>query len=78
MIAIEGNDKLYLFSLELKSQNKGYANKQLANGRHFWCWLMALYKEHGLLAKQPVSYISVLVWQPRLQARKRHYYSYCA
>lgn len=72
LIAVVDQRKLYLFAIEIKSGNKEDYRKQLANGRHFWRWLIALCKEHGYLPLKPEPlYIAVLIWQPRKkQARK--------
>ena len=64
LIAVVDQSKLYLFAIEVKSERKNNYDKQLANGRHFWCWLIALCKEHGYLPLKPL-YIAVLIWQPR-------------
>ena len=64
LIAVFDQSKLYLFAIEIKSERKNNYNKQLANGRHFWGWLIALCKEHGYLPLKPL-YIAVLIWQPR-------------
>ena len=66
LIAVVDQSKLYLFAIEIKSSNKDDYRKQLANGRHFWCWLIALCKEHGYLPLKPKPlYIAVLIWKPR-------------
>ena len=66
LIAVAYRNKLYLFAIEVKSKNKDDNRRQLANGRHFWCWLIALCKEHGyLLSQSEPLYIAVLVWNPR-------------
>ena len=72
LIAVVDQSKLYLFAIEIKSGNKDDYRKQLANGRHFWHWLMALCKEHGYLPLKPKPlYIAVLIWKPRKkQVRK--------
>ena len=72
LIAVVDQRKLYLFAIEIKSGNKDDYRKQLANGRHFWCWLIALCKEHGYLPlKLEPLYIAVLIWKPReKQVRK--------
>ena len=72
LIAVVNQSKLYLFAVEIKSKRKNNYNKQLANGRHFWCWLIALFKEHGYLPLKPEPlYIAVLIWKPRKkQVRK--------
>ena len=64
--------KLYPFVIEIKLERKNNYNKQLANGRHFWCWLIALCKEYDYLSlhSEPL-YIAVLIWKPReKQVRK--------
>ena len=72
LIAVIDQSKLYLFAIETKSGNKDDYRKQLANGRHFWDWLIALFKEHGYLPSKPEPlYIAVLIWKPReKQVRK--------
>ena len=72
LIAVVDHSKLYLFAIEIKSGNKDDYREQLANGRHFWRWLIALYKEHGYLPPQSEPlYIAVLIWKPReKQVRK--------
>lgn len=72
LIAVVDQSKLYLFAIEIKSGNKDDYRKQLANGRHFWRWLIALCKEHGyLLPQSEPLYIAVLIWKPRKkQVRK--------
>lgn len=66
LIAVVDQNKLYLFAIEVKSGNKEDYRKQLANGRHFWGWLIALCKEHGyLLSQAEPLYIAVLIWKPR-------------
>ena len=72
LIAVVDQSKLYLFAIEIKSGYKVDYRKQLANGRHFWHWLMALCKEHGYLPLKPKPlYIAVLIWKPReKQVRK--------
>ena len=72
LIAVVDQRKLYLFAIEIKSGNKDDYRKQLANGRHFWRWLIALCKEHGYLPLKPEPlYIAVLIWKPRKkQVRK--------
>ena len=72
LIAVVHEDKLYLFAIEAKSGNKDDYRKQLANGRHFWHWLIALYKEHRYLPlKSKPLYMAVLIWKPReKQVRK--------
>ena len=72
LIAVVDQSKLYLFAIEIKSENKGDYRKQLANGRHFWRWLIALCKEHGYLPLKPEPlHIAVLIWKPRKkQVRK--------
>ena len=72
LIAVFDQSKLYLFTIEIKSERKNNSNKQLANGRHFWGWLIALCKEYGYLPLQSEPlYIAVLIWKPReKQARK--------
>ena len=72
LIAVVDQSKLYLFAIEIKSGNKDDYRKQLANGRHFWRWLITLCKEHGyLLLKPEPLYIAVLIWKLRKkQVRK--------
>ena len=72
LIAVVDPSKLYLFVIEIKSGSKNDNRKQLANGRHFWRWLIALCKEHGYLSPKPEPlYIAVLIWKPRKkQVRK--------
>ena len=72
LIAVFDQSKLYLFAIEIKTGSKGDYRKQLANGRHFWRWLIALCKEHGYLTLKPEPlYIAVLIWKPReKQVRK--------
>ena len=72
LIAVVDQSKLYLFAIEIKSGNKDDYHKQLANGRHFWRWLIALCKEYGYLPLKPEPlYIAVLIWKPRKkQVRK--------
>ena len=72
LIAVVYQSKLYLFAIEIKTGNKHNYRKQLANGRHFWRWLIALCKEHGYLPLQSAPlYIAVLIWKPReKQVRK--------
>ena len=72
LIAVVDQSKLYLFAIEIKSGNTEDYRKQLANGRHFWRWLIALCKEHGYLPLQSAPlYIAVLIWKPRKkQVRK--------
>ena len=72
LIAVVDQSKLYLFAIEIKSGSKNGNRKQLANGRHFWRWLIALCKEHGYLPSKPEPlYIAVLIWKPRKkQVRK--------
>ena len=72
LIAVVHQGKLYLFAIEAKSGNKDDYRKQLANGRHFWHWLIALCKEHGYLpSKSELLYMAVLIWKPRKkQVRK--------
>ena len=72
LIAVVDQSKLYLFAIEIKSENKDDYRKQLANGRHFWRWLIALCKEHDYLPPQSeLLYIAVLIWKPReKQVRK--------
>ncbi len=64
MIAMTYQQKLYLLAIELKSGDTGDYKKQLANGKHFWQWLMALCKEHGYINSVPI-YASVLIMEPR-------------
>ena len=62
LIAVVDQRKLYLFAIEIKSGNKDDYRKQLANGRHFWRWLIALCKEHSYLPLKPEPlYIAVLI-----------------
>ena len=72
LIAVVDQSKLYLLAIEVKSERKNNYNKQLANGRYFWAWLIALCKEHGYLPLKPEPlYIAVLIWKPReKQVRK--------
>ena len=72
LIAVFDQSKLYLFAIEIKTGSKDDYRKQLANGRHFWHWLIALCKEHGYLTLKPEPlYIAVLIWKPReKQVRK--------
>ena len=72
LIAVVDQRKLYLFAIEIKTGNKDDYCKQLANGRHFWRWLIVLCKEHGYLPLKPEPlYIAVLIWKPRKkQVRK--------
>ena len=72
LIAVVDQSKLYLFAIEIKTGNKDDYRKQLANGRHFWRWLIALCKEHGYLPLEPEPlYVAVLIWKPReKQVRK--------
>ena len=72
LIAVVDQSKLYLFAIEIKTRNKDDYRKQLANGRHFWRWLIALCKEHDYLPLQSEPlYIAVLIWEPReKQVRK--------
>ena len=72
LIAVVHQNRLYLFAIEAKSGNRDDYRKQLANGRHFWHWLIALCKEHEYLPLQSEPlYIAVLIWEPReKQVRK--------
>lgn len=72
LIAFVDQSKLYLLAIEIKSGSKDDYRKQLANGRHFWRWLIALCKEHSYLPLKPEPlYIAVLIWKPRKkQVRK--------
>ena len=72
LIAVVDKSKLYLFAIEIKTGNKYDYREQLANGRHFWQWLIALCKEHDYLPLQSAPlHIAVLIWKPRKkQVRK--------
>ncbi len=72
LIAVVHQNRLYLFAIEAKSGNENDNRRQLANGRHFWHWLIALCKEHGYLpSKSEPLYMAVLIWKPRKkQVRK--------
>ncbi len=72
MAAVLRRDRLYLFAVEIKTADKGDANRQLANGRLFWRWLMELYRRHGHLPEAlTISYIRLLAWQPEEQPADR-------
>ncbi len=72
MAAVLHRDRLYLFSIEIKTADKGDANRQLANGRLFWRWLMDLYRRHGHLpGSVNVFHVGLLVWQPKQKVRQR-------
>ena len=65
LAAVWHADQLYLFAIEVKTGNKDDANKQIANGQHFWAWLEALLKEHGYLHAE-IRHIDLLIWKPRI------------
>ncbi len=69
IVAIWHKQTLYLLIIEQKTAHKGYYRKQLANGKLFCDWLIALYKEHGHWSGKPV-FIGMLIWQPRNSPRK--------
>ncbi len=72
MIAVLHNQKLYLFSVEVKSRHKGDARKQLVNGQLFWRWLIHLCKRHHHLSQSTdVCYISLLIWSPRERSPRK-------
>ncbi len=72
MVAVLRRDQLYLFAVEIKTADKGDANRQLVNGRLFWRWLMSLYRRHGCLpGTVNVFHVGLLVWQPKQKVRQR-------
>ncbi len=70
LIAVRHVDALYLFAVEVKTANKNGHNRQLANGKHFWSWLEALYREHGYL-NETVQHVGLLIWQPRAKSIRK-------
>ncbi len=69
IVAIWHKQTLCLLIIEQKTKHKGNYKKQLANGKLFCDWLVALYKEHGYWSGKPV-FIGMLIWQPRNSPRK--------
>ncbi|NKC13561.1 MAG: hypothetical protein GKR94_15620 [Gammaproteobacteria bacterium] len=64
LIAVSHANTLYLFAIEVKTAHKDDYKKQLANGKYFWDWLIALFREHGYL-NETVQHIGLLIWWPR-------------
>lgn len=62
-------NKIYLFVVEIKTNNQGEYEKQLINGKLFCDWLIALCREHKYLdSKAEITVISLLIWEPRRSA----------
>lgn len=61
---------LYFFVVEQKTGNKDDYARQLANGKFFCEWLVALWCHHGYCDAASVRYVGMLVWQPRQSPRK--------
>ncbi len=69
IVAIWHKQTLCLLIIEQKTAHKDHYKKQLANGKLFCDWLIALYKEHGHWSGKPV-FIGLLIWEPRNSPRK--------
>ena len=71
IITLKRNNELYLFCIEVKTAHKNSYEKQLANGRIFCDWLIALYKRHDHWKIGSVYILGVLIWQPREKAVRK-------
>ena len=70
IIALWNGGKLYFVVVEQKTANKNDYDKQLANGKLFCEWLVALFVHHGYCHSQSVEYVGLLVWEPRPSPRR--------
>ena len=64
IILYEDGNGTYCILIEQKTSNQSQFKKQLANGKLFCEWLIALCKEHNYTPREPVQYFGVLVWKP--------------
>lgn len=65
IVLLEHEARLYLTIIEQKTGDEADYERQLANGKFFCEWLMALFREHGYLGNSTISYYGVLIWEPR-------------
>lgn len=70
IVALPHKGSLYFFVVEQKTGNKDDHARQLANGKLFCEWLVALWRHHGYCDAASVHYIGLLVWQPRQSPTK--------
>ncbi len=62
IIVLSHKDKTYIFIVEQKTQTKRDYEKQLANGKYFCDWVLALLKEHCKYNGEVV-FIFLLCWE---------------
>lgn len=65
IVIFERGQALYFTLIEQKTGDPAEYDKQLANGKFFCEWLVALCQEHDYCASKTISYLGVLVWEPR-------------
>ena len=65
IIVFESSGGLYFAVIEQKTGDPADYDKQLANGKFFCEWLMSLCREHGYTHNETITYLGVLVWEPR-------------
>ena len=70
IIMFERQGTSYCAVIEQKTGDLADYEKQLANGKFFCEWLVALCKEHGYIQQEPVKFYGVLIWEPRLTPLK--------
>lgn len=64
IVVLLHKDTLYFFIIEQKTGNKGDYIEQLANGKFFCQWLVALYNHYDYCDAGSVQYIGMLIWKP--------------
>ncbi len=70
IIVLSYKNKDYIFVIEQKTRYKDGYKKQLANGKYFCDWLLALLKEHNHYNGKVV-FIGLLCWLPREKSLRK-------
>ncbi len=70
IIVLSCKNKDYIFVIEQKTRYKDGYKKQLANGKYFCDWLLALLKEHNHYNGKVV-FIGLLCWLPREKSLRK-------
>ena len=70
IIVLSYKNKDYIFVIEQKTKCRNDYKKQLANGKYFCDWLLALLKEHNHYNGKVV-FIGLLCWLPREKSLRK-------
>ena len=70
LIIAEYKKKAYLIAMDMKSNNPGSADKQIASSHLLFQWIMGLLELHGHWKEEVYTTLGIISFKPRNQARK--------